>query len=126
MLIRIFYFLMLSFTLLSITGCTSETSATQEMARTMLKEDQNSDIFMMESILYRKVETVNEEQFNSVRTASYGSISYNYEKNKTFQSGTASMLPPGTQIYRSIEHPEYVYSNDGGTYTLYKSVPEGD
>ncbi|WP_338541809.1 hypothetical protein [Paenibacillus tundrae] len=125
MLIRIFYFLILSLTLLSITGCTSETSATQEMARTIMKEDQNSDIFILESILYKKVEKINEEQFNSVNTAPYGSISHNYEKNKNFQSGAASVLPTGTQIYRSIEQPEFVYSDEGGTYTLYKSVPEG-
>ncbi|MGR6542087.1 hypothetical protein [Paenibacillus tundrae] len=125
MLIRIFYFLMICSALLSITGCTSETSATQEMAQTIMKEDQNSDIFILESILYKKVEIINEEQFNSVNTTPYGSISHNYQKNKNFQSGAASVLPPGTQIYRSIEHPEYVYSNDRGTYTLYKSVPEG-
>ncbi|MDQ0171834.1 hypothetical protein [Paenibacillus tundrae] len=125
MLIRLFYFLMISSALLSITGCTSETSATQEMARTIMKEDQSSDIFIIDSILYRKVEIVNEEQFNSVNTAPYGSITSSYEKNKTFQSGTASVLPTGTQIYRSIEQPAYVYSNDRGTYTLYKSVPEG-
>ncbi|MEY8743895.1 hypothetical protein AB9M62_31525 [Bacillales bacterium AN1005] len=125
MLIRIFYFLMICSALLSITGCTSETSATQEMARTIMKKDQSSDIFIIDSILYRKVEIVNEEQFNSVNTALYGNITSSYEQNKTFQSGAASVLPPGTQIYRSIEQPEHVYSKDGGTYTLYKSVPEG-
>ncbi|WP_145049316.1 hypothetical protein [Paenibacillus xylanexedens] len=125
MLIRIFYFLMLSFTLISITVCTSETSATQEMARTIMKENQSSDIFILESILYKKVEIINEEQFDSVRTVPYGSITSSYEKKNTFQSGMASVLPPGTQIYRSIEQPEFVYSDEGGTYTLYKSVPEG-
>lgn len=125
MLIRIFYFLMICSALLSITGCTSETSATQEMARTIMKEDQNSDIFILDSILYKKVEIITEEQFDSVRTAPYGRISYNYEKNKTFQSGAASVLPPSTPIYRSIEQPEFVYSDERGTYTLYKSFPEG-
>ncbi|WP_145410449.1 hypothetical protein [Paenibacillus xylanexedens] len=125
MLIRLFYFFMICSALLSITGCTSETSATQEMARTIMKEDQSSDIFILESILYKKVEIVNEEQFNSVNTAPYGSITSSYEKNKSFQSGMASILPKGTQIYRSIEQPEFVYSDEGGTYTLYKSVPEG-
>ncbi|KQY90159.1 hypothetical protein ASD24_24965 [Paenibacillus sp. Root52] len=125
MLIRIFYFFMISSALLSITGCTSETSATQEMAQTIMKEDQNSDIFILESILYKKVETINKEQLRSIQTAPYGSITSSYEKKNTFQSGMASILPTGTQIYRSIAQPEHVYSNDRGTYTLYKSVPEG-
>ncbi|MCM3174224.1 hypothetical protein [Paenibacillus sp. MER 99-2] len=125
MLIRVFYSLIISSTLLVMIGCTTETSATKEMARTIMKEDQSNDIFIMESILYKKIETINEEQFSSVRTAPYGSITSSYEQNKTFQSGMASILPKGTQIYRSIEQPEYVYSDDGGAYTLYQSVPEG-
>ncbi|WP_128100470.1 hypothetical protein [Paenibacillus sp. DCT19] len=118
MLIRVFYSLIISSTLLVMIGCTTETSATKEMARTIMKEDQSNDIFIMESILYKKIETINEEQFSSVRTAPYGSITSSYEQNKTFQSGMASILPKGTQIYRSIEQPEYVYSDDGGAYTL--------
>lgn len=120
-------YLILLFTVmsLSIIGCTSETSATEQMAQNVMKEDNNSDIFIMESILYKKVKVVNEEEFKSVKTTSYGEISMNYQKNKKFQEGMASVLPPGTKLYRSVDHPEYVYSNEKQRYTLYKSVPEG-
>lgn len=109
----------------SIIGCTSETSATEQMAQNVMKEDNNSDIFLIESILYKKVKVVNEEEFNSVKTTSYGEISMKYQKNKKFQEGMASVLPLGTTLYRSVEHPEYVYANENQRYTLYKSVPEG-
>lgn len=110
---------------LSIIGCTSETSATQQMAQNVMKEDNNSDIFLIESVLYKKVKVVNEEEFNSVKTTAYGEISMNYKNNKKFQEGMASVLPLGTKLYRSVDHPEYVYSNENQRYTLYKSVPEG-
>jgi uncharacterized lipoprotein YehR (DUF1307 family) len=122
---KVFLFLLSTVTLFSIVGCTTETSATQEMAQTLMEEDNNSDIFLIESILYKKVKTINETEFKSVNTTSYGQISMNYKKNKKFQSGMASVLPPGTKLYRSIENPEYVYSSEERGYTMYRSVPEG-
>ncbi|KOY13068.1 hypothetical protein [Paenibacillus xylanivorans] len=121
----IYFFLLSTVTIFSIVGCTAETSATQEVAQTLMKEDNNSDIFLIESILYKKVKTVNETEFKSVNTTSYGQISMNYNKNKKFQSGMASVLPIGTKLYRSVENPEYVYSSEERGYTMYKSVPEG-
>jgi|GEM_PF-7046324 len=122
---KVFLFLLSTVTLFSIVGCTTETSATQEMAQTLMEEDNNSDIFLIESILYKKVKTINETEFKSVNTTSYGQISMNYKKNKKFQSGMASVLPLGTKLYRSIENPEYVYSSEERGYTMYRSVPEG-
>ncbi|MEK3827161.1 MULTISPECIES: hypothetical protein [Paenibacillus] len=121
----IYSFILSTVILFSIVGCTTETSATQEMAQTLMKEDKNSDLFLIESILYKKVKSVNETEFKSVNTTPYGQISMNYKKNEKFQSGMASVLPPGTKLYRSIEHPEYVYSSEENGYTMYQSVPEG-
>lgn len=117
--------LLITITLISIVGCTTETSATQEMAQSLMEEDKNSDLFLIESVLYKKLKTVNETEFKAVDTTWYGEISNKYSKRGKFQPGMASVLSPGAQLYRSIEHPEYVYSLEEGRYVMYKSVPEG-
>ncbi|WP_342552574.1 hypothetical protein [Paenibacillus sp. FSL R7-0652] len=119
--------LLITITLISIVGCTTETSATQEMAQSLMEEDKNSDLFLIESVLYKRLKTVNETEFKAVNTILYGEISKKYSKNKSekFQSGMASVLSSGTKLYRSVEHPEYVYSSEEGRYVVYKSVPEG-
>ncbi|PZT57084.1 hypothetical protein [Paenibacillus silvae] len=122
----IYFFLVFNLVFFGIVGCTTETSATQEMAQALMKLDNNSDLFLFESILYKKVKTVNEAEFKSVDTTLYGEISMEHNKStKKFKSGMASVLPPGTKLFRSIENPEYVYSSEKGNYTMYKSVPEG-
>ncbi|KOS63435.1 hypothetical protein FJQ98_09515 [Lysinibacillus agricola] len=59
---------------------------TQQMARELTKKDNNNDLFLLEW-------AVDAKEFKAVKTTKFGSISKEYQKNKVFEVGMASVLP---------------------------------
>ncbi len=85
----IYFFLVFNLVFLELWG------VQRKLVLPLMKLDNNSDLFLFESILYKKVKTVNGAEFKSVDATLYGEISMEHNKStKKFKSGMATVLPP--------------------------------
>ncbi|MRH43246.1 hypothetical protein GH741_11200 [Aquibacillus halophilus] len=117
-----------------IVGCNSKTFENSDgsdkgnpVAKEILSENKDADIFATINVVYRKAESVSwVEDLELSLGDEYFEITKQSTNPKEFESGTASKLPIGTKVYSPVEkHGRILIAVVDGEQIRYLGLVEG-
>lgn len=86
------------FGFLFLVACSEENSTEQSIAMEEISQDTNSDLFILDSSVYKKVRNLKNADVDMNDYSNIGKITKRYTDDGTFKHNMATVLPIGTEI----------------------------